>query len=220
MASFWERYRSHGRLLRKHPSGILLAGQLAAVLAYPFLDGSTAGRALIGVIQLVVVLSAVAAVRLTPALTWFALLLGAPATVFAIWESVAPSTDWVVVTSALFHVPFYGFVSYALIRYLFHDDRVTTDEILATAAAFTVVAWAFAYLYAGVQALWPGSFGDERAWYELLFLSFSTLAGVGLSDIVPDLGHARSVVMLEMVAGVFYIALVIARIVALANRPR
>jgi hypothetical protein len=167
-----------------------------------------------------VVLSAVAAVRLTPALTWVALLLGAPATVFAVWESVAPSTDWVVVTSAVFHVPFYGFVSYALIRYLFHDDRVTTDEILATAAAFTVVAWAFAYLYAGVQAVWPGSFGDQQAWYELLFLSFSTLAGVGLSDIVPDLGHARSVVMLEMVAGVFYIALVIARIVALANRPR
>jgi hypothetical protein len=209
-----------GRLVRNHPSGILLAGQLAAVLAYPFLSDRTAGRALLGVIQLVVVLSAVAAVRLTPALTWVALLLGAPSTVFAVWEAVAPSADGVIVASAVFHVPFYGFVSYAMIRYLFHDDRITSDEILATAAAFTVVAWGFAYLYAGVQAAWPGSFGDPRTWYELLFLSFSTLAGVGLSDLVPVLGHARSVVMLEMVAGVFYVALVIARIVALANRAR
>jgi hypothetical protein len=209
-----------GRVLRGHPSGILLAGQLAAVLAYPFLSGSTAGRAFLGVLQLVVVLSAVAAVRLTPALTWVALLLGGPATVFAVWEAVAPSTDWVILASALFHVPFYGFVSYAMIRYLFHDDRVTSDEIFATAAAFTVVAWAFAYLYAAVQVLWAGSFGPEQSWYELLFLSFTTLTSVGLSDIYPVLGHARSVSMIEQVAGVLYVALVIARIVGFASRPR
>jgi hypothetical protein len=40
---------------------------------------------------------------------------------------------------------------------------------------------------------------------------------VGLSDIVPVLPHARSVVMVEMVAGVMYIALVVARLVGLAN---
>ena len=208
------------RVLRTHPSAILLAGQLAVVLSWPFLDGSTTGRAFLGVIQLLVVISAVAAVRLTPALTWVALLLGAPATVFAVWEAVAPSTGWVVLTSAVLHVPFYGFVSYAMIRYLFHDDRVTRDEIFATGAAFTVVAWAFAYLYAGVQVVWPGSFGSHRDWYELLFLSFSTMSNTGLSDLVPSLGHARSVAMVEMVVGVFYIGLVIARIVGLASRPR
>jgi hypothetical protein len=208
------------RVVRSHPSAVLLGGQLAVVLSWPFLDGSTTGRAFLGVIQLVVVISAVAAVRLTPALTWVALLLGAPSTVFAVWEAVSPGTDWVVLTSAAFHVPFYGFVSYAMIRYLFHDDRVTRDEIFATGAAFTVVAWAFAYLYAGVQVIWPGSFGEHRDWYELLFLSFSTMSNTGLSDLVPSLGHARSVAMVEMVVGVFYIGLVIARIVGLASRPR
>jgi hypothetical protein len=208
------------RTVRAHPSGVLLVGQLVAVLAYPFLSGSTAGRAALGVVQLVVVLSAVAAVRLTPALTWVALLLGGPATVFAVWEAVSPGTDWVILVSALFHVPFYGFVSYAMIRYLFHDEKVTTDELFATGAAFTVVAWAFAYLYAAVQVLWPGSFGPDQGWYELLFLSFTTLTSVGLSDIYPVLGHARSVSMIEQVAGVLYVALVIARIVSIGTRPR
>jgi hypothetical protein len=214
------RVAEAGRTLRNHPSALLLASQLACIIAYPFLSGSTTGRAFLGVIQLVVVLSAVAAVRLTPALTLAGVLLGAPATVFAVWEAVAPTTDWVVLASALFHVPFYGFVSYAMIRYLFHDDRITSDEIFATGAAFTVVAWAFAYLYAAVQVLWVGSFGDERGWYELLFLSFSTMSNTGLSDLVPTLGHARSAVMIEMITGVFYIALVIARIVGLSSRPR
>ena len=208
------------RTVRNHPSGVLLVGQLAAVLAYPFLSGSTAGRAVLGVVQLLLVLSALAAVRRTPALTWVALLFGGPATVFAVWEAVSPSTDWVVLASAVFHVPFYGFVSYAMIRYLFHDEKVTTDELFATGAAFTVVAWAFAYLYAAVQVLWPGSFGHEQSWYELLFLSFTTLTSVGLSDIYPVLGHARSISMIEQVAGVLYVALVIARIVSIGSRPR
>jgi hypothetical protein len=208
------------RTVRNHPSGVLLVGQLTAVLAYPFLSGSTAGRATLGVVQLLLVVTALAAVRRTPALTWVALIFGAPATVFAVWEAVAPSADWVVLVSALFHVPFYGFVSYAMIRYLFHDEKVTTDELFATGAAFTVVAWAFAYLYAAVQVLWPGSFGPDQSWYELLFLSFTTLTSAGLSDIYPVLGHARSVSMIEQVAGVLYVALVIARIVSIGSRPR
>ena len=92
--------------------------------------------------------------------------------------------------SALFHAPFYFFVSYAMIRYLFHDDRVTRDELYATGAAFTVVAWGFAYVYAAAQVVWPGSFTGtdgvgERTWFELLFLSFTTLTSVGLSDVTP-----------------------------------
>lgn len=206
------------RVIREHPSALLLGGQTIAVLAFPFLSGSVAGRAVLGVLQLLLVFLAVAAVRRTPALTWVAVLLGGPATVFAVWESVAPTTGWVVLVSALFHVPFYGFVSYAMIRYLFHDDKVTRDELYATGAAFTVVAWAFAYLFAAVQVIWPGSFGAQRSWFDLLFLSFTTLTACGLSDIIPVLPHARSVMAIEEVAGVFYVALVVARLVSL-SRP-
>jgi hypothetical protein len=205
--------------LRHHPSGVLLFGQLAVVLAYPFLEGSTPGRAVLGVVQMIVVFTAVAAVRLTPALSWVALLLGVPAMVFAVVEAVQPDTDWIVLTSALVHAPFYFYVSYAMVRYLFHDDRVTRDELFATGAAFTVVAWGFAYVYAAAQVIWPGSFvgaaGKEQAWFSLLFLSFTNLTSVGLSDVVPIDAHARSLVMVEQVAGVMYVALVIARLVGL-----
>ena len=205
--------------LRHHPSGVLLVGQLLVVLAFPFLDTSTAGRAVLGVVQMVLVFSAVAAVRLTPALSWVALLLGVPAMVFAVLEAVEPDVDWIVLSSVAVHAPFYFYVSYAMIRYLFHDDRVTTDELFATGAAFTVVAWAFAYLYAGAQVLWPHSFagssGSEQEWFSLLFLSFTNLTSVGLSDVVPVGGHARSLVMVEQLAGVLYVALVIARLVGL-----
>ena len=212
--------RSAWEAVRKHPSGVLLVGQLVVVLAYPFLDTSTTGRALLGVVQMVLVFTAATAVRRTPALGWVAVLLGAPAMAFAVLEAIEPTTDWIVLVSAALHAPFYFYVSYAMLRYLFHDDRVTRDELFATGAAFTVVAWAFAYLYAGAQVLWPGSFigadgAGARPWFDLLYLSFTTLTSVGLSDIVPVLGHARSLVMVEQVVGVFYVALVVARLVGL-----
>lgn len=213
--------RRRWQQVRDHPSAVLLFTQLVVVLAYPFLDSTTAGRATIGVVQMVVVLAAVAAVRRTPALSWVALLFGLPSTVFAVLEALQPQTTWIVVTSAALHVPFYFFVSYAMIRYLFHDNRVTRDELYATGAAFTVVAWGFTYLFAAVQALVPGSFtgdaGDTQSWFSLLYLSFSTLTSVGLSDIVPVQAHARSLVMVEMVAGVLYVAMVVARLVGLLS---
>ncbi len=206
--------------VRDHPSAVLLVAQLLAVLAYPFFAGSAAGRAGLGVVQIGIVLIAVYAVRRTPALSWVAVLIGLPAMVFTVLEAIWPDTDGIVLASALLHAPFYFYVSYAMIRYLFDDDRVTRDELFATGAAFTVVAWGFAYVYAAAQVIWPGSFvgaggAGDRSWFELLFLSFTTLTSVGLSDVTPVLAHARSLVMIEQVAGVLYIALVVARLVGL-----
>ena len=203
------------RGLRDHPSAVLLAAQLAAVLAYPYFGDSPTGRALLGLVGTAVVLLALAAVRHTPALTWVAVLLGAPAMVCTVLEAVSPDTGGFVLASAALHAPFYFFVSYGMIRYVFHDERVTRDEFYATGAAFTVVAWGFAYLFTAAQVVWPGSFGDDRSWFELLFLSFTTLTSVGLSDITPVLAHARSLDMVEQVAGVFYVALVVSRLVGL-----
>ena len=215
------RTRRPVRVIGDHPSAVLLAVQLVFVLAYPFLTDNAVGRAIIGVAQMAVVLLAVAAVRRTPALNWVAVTLGLPATVFTVLEALLPDSEWIVLVSAILHAPFYFFVSYAMIRYLFHDNKVTRDELFATAAAFTVVAWGFTYLFSAAQVLVPGSFigageGSQRPWFELLFLSFSVLTSVGLSDVIPVLPHARSLVMVEMVAGVLYVALVVARLVGLA----
>ncbi len=209
--------------LRTHPSAVLLFAQLVAVLSYPFLDGSTAGRAGLGVVQMLIVLLALYAVRRTPTLTWVGVLLAPPAMIFTVLEAFSPTSDPIVLGSAALHAPFYFFVSYGMIRYLFHDDKVTRDELFATGAAFTVVAWGFAYVYAAAQVLWPGSFtasggNDECSWFELLYLSFTTLTSVGLSDVTPVLDHARSLVMIEQVAGVLYVALVVARLVGLGAR--
>jgi hypothetical protein len=210
--------------MRDHPSGLLLGFQLLAILLYPFLADTWEGRAILGVVSMVVVGLALWAVRRTPVLNLVAFSLGLPAIVFTVLDAAFPHSDAIGLTSALLHAPFYFYVSYAMIRYLFHDDHVTHDELFATGAAFTVVAWGFTYVFAAVQIIWPGSFAtpgeasDPRGWFELLYLSFTTLTSVGLSDVAPTLAHARSVVMLEQIAGVMYVALVVSRLVGLTLR--
>jgi hypothetical protein len=204
-----------------HPSAVLLVAQLLGVLVYPYMDDSPVGRAVLSLFSLGVLVLAVRAVRATPAWTWVAVLLGIPVVALTILEAIYYQNETIVLWSSLLHAAFYLYTSYGLIRYLFRDRIVTPDELWATGATFTVLAWAFAYLYVAAQIVWPGSFiaavdpSAPRTWMELLFLSFTTLTSTGLSDVMPILPNARSLVMIEQVAGLMFVALVISRIVGL-----
>ena len=211
---------------RRHPSAILLAAQLAAVLLYPFMEDSGAGRALFSAFGIAILGLVVLAVRSSPGLTWVSILLALPATVLLMIQAITDSDHLLPYSSALEAV-LYFYAAGALMAYMLADHVITTDELFAVGATFTLVAWAFAFVYTVCQAIEPGSFtaavepGRDRTWVELLFLSFTTLSSTGLSDVVPIKPFARSVVMLEMLAGLGYVAMVVSRLVGLlVMRPR
>lgn len=207
-------------VLREHPSGVLLVVQLLGVLMFPFTDQGGLGRTALSAFGLVVLAIAVLAVNRTPATRVVAWTLGAPVFVLTIVEALMPANDGVQLASYSVHAIFYFYTAVSLLRYMFADAWVSRDELFATGACFTVLAWAFAYTHGVVQIIWPGSYvyaGEELTWMDLLYLSFTTLTGTGLSDIEPasTANHARSVLMLQMLAGMNYIALVVARLLGL-----
>ncbi|GAB2567546.1 ion channel [Kribbella endophytica] len=210
---------------RRHPSAILLVVQLLGVLVYPAMEGSRAGRVGFETLGIVVLVLAVFSVRSTPGLTWVSVCLGIPAVVLSLVDAMRP-TEAIVPISGAFHAAFYFYAAYSLLRYMLADHDVSVDELYATGATFTLVAWGFAYVFVAVQALDPGSFTaavnpqQDRSWMELLFLSFTTLSSTGLSDIVPIKSWARSVVMLEQLAGLGYVAMVVSRLVGLTVAKR
>jgi hypothetical protein len=213
-------------IARREPSAILLTAQLAAVLLYPFMEGSDVGRALFSVFGIAILALVVLAVRDSPGLTWVSLLLALPATVLLLIQAVTQDDGLLPYSSALEAV-LYFYAAGALIAYMLADHVITRDELFAVGATFTLVAWAFAYLFTVVQAVEPGSFtaavnpGGERTWMELLFLSFTTLSSTGLSDVVPIKPFARGVVMIEQLAGIAYVAMVVSRLVGLmVMRPK
>jgi hypothetical protein len=214
------------RILRNEPSAVLLTVQLAGVLLYPFMEGNGGGRALFSAFGIVVLGLVVLAVRATPALTWVGVLLGLPSTVLLLIVAVS-GDDTLIPYSSAFEAVLYFYAAGALIAYMLADHEITRDELFAVGATFTLVAWGFAHVYVVWQAIEPQSFiaaidpTGERSWMELLFLSFTTLSSTGLSDVVPVEAFARSLCMIEQIAGVAYIAVVVSRLVALTiPRPR
>jgi hypothetical protein len=208
------------RAARREPSALLLAAQLAAVLLYPLLGDNEAGRALFSVFGIAILGLVVLAVRSSPGLTGVAIALGIPATVLLLIQAVTGTDDLLPYSSA-FEAVLYFYAAYALIAYMLADHEVTRDELFAVGATFTLVAWAFAYMYIVCQAIEPGSFTaavnpeGDRSWMEMLFLSFTTLTSTGLSDVVPVKPFARGLNMVEQLAGLGYVVMVVSRLVAL-----
>src|SRR3954470_8831694 len=208
------------RLARRQPSAILLAVQLGGLLVYPFLEGNDVRRALFSVFGIGVLGLVLLAVRSSPALTSIGIALGIPATILLVIQAVTTSDDLLPYSSAL-EALLYFYAAYALITYMLADHEITRDELFAVGATFTLVAWGVAHVYVVWQEIEPQSFvaaidpQGTRSWMELLFLSFTTLSSTGLSDVVPVDAFARSLVMIEQIAGVAYIAVVVSRLVAL-----
>jgi hypothetical protein len=208
------------RFARREPSAVLLGAQLLGVLLYPAMEGNDVGRSLFSVFGILILGLVVLAVRGSPGVTWVAVALGAPATILLLIQAVTRDDALLPYSSAVEAV-LYFYAAFALIRYLLADHDITRDEVWAVGATFTLVAWAFAYVFVVWQAIEPGSFTaavhphEDRTWVELLFLSFTNLSSTGLSDVVPITPFARSLVMLEQLAGLGYIAMLVSRIVGL-----
>lgn len=208
---------------KRQPSAVLLAAQLAAILIYPFLEEGAAGRAIFSVFGIAILGLVVLAVRSSPAVTWVSVLLALPATVLLLVQAVT-GDDALLPYSSAFESVLYFYAGGALLFYMLEDHEITRDELYAVGATFTLVAWAFAYAYVVCQAIEPDSFTaavdprDARTWMELLFLSFTTLTSTGLSDVVPIKPFARSLVMIEQIAGLGYVAMVVSRLVGLTLR--
>ena len=211
--------------IRLHPSAGLLFVQLLGVLLYPWMEATALGRALFGAFGLVVLGMALHVVKRSPTQTWVAVLLALLVLALSSINILMPSPvlEWLI---AILEAAFYFYAAASLIAYMTADQHATTDELYAVGATFTLLAWAFAHLFTFCQLLLPGSFTAmlepqaARTWMELLFLSFTTLSGVGLGDIVPVTPMARSLVMIEEFAGVMYLALVVSRLIALSVSKR
>jgi hypothetical protein len=208
------------RFCRRQPSALLFFAQLCSLLLYPFLEGRSVQRAVFSVLGIAILGLVLLAVRSNSGPTQIGIALAVPASVLLLIQAVTGS-DALLPYSSAFEAVLYLYAAAGLLVYMLGDSHISQDDLWATGATFTLVAWAFAYAYQVCQAIAPHSFtaavdpNDARTWMELLFLSFTTLTSTGLSDVTPIRPFARSMVMIEQLAGLGYVAIVVSRLVGL-----
>ena len=210
---------------RRHPSAILLAVQLVGLLLYPFIENTEVGRIGLGVFGIVVLALTTRMVRKTPGIVWVSVAIGLPAVVLLALQAMFGMPQ-LLPWSAGLEAVFYFYAAGSLIAYMLADRQATTDELFAAGATFTLLAWAFAYLFTLLQAVQPGGFVGVvdperlRSWTELMFLSFALLSSTGIGDVVPISPHARALASVEMFVGVMYLATVVSRLIGLTLQSR
>lgn len=101
--------------------------------------------------------------------------------------------------------------------------RVTLETLRGVICAYFMVAFSFAYVYYLIEYLYPGSFHLEstipleaHSQYlsEMFYFSFTTLLAIGFGDITAKFNIAQTACVLEGIIGQFYVAILVARLVA------
>ena len=124
---------------------------------------------------------------------------------------------------ALAYSIFYAFTIAHVLRYVLLLGAVTTDKICAAVGVYVLMGLLWATIYMLVNNIYPGAFSYNGKSDQLVLLrpvnfiyfSFTTPTSTGYGDIVPRIAHAQALAILEQLAGMFYIAILIARLAGL-----
>ncbi|MGA7315959.1 MAG: ion channel [Silvibacterium sp.] len=108
---------------------------------------------------------------------------------------------------------------YILLSQVFRRGNMTSMRIQGAIAAYLIIGLAWAHLYLLTNYLKPGSFQGSvpltTAVAEWYYYSFCTLTTLGYGDIIPIKPVARSLAIAEALFGQLYLAVLIARLMAL-----
>lgn len=207
-----------GRWYARYGGAVFLGVLVLTLLTSPFVLEVDGGQFVEPVLLTLVMVSAVGAVgdRRRPVFT--AAALAVPVVVGRWAHHARPD----VVREAAYlgaAVVFAGYVVGHHVRYILLTRRVDVNTLCAGVAGYLMLGllWSSAYLLVG--ALSGGSFavGPDRrnlTGFESVYFSFTTLSTVGYGDIAPASRPARMLAVLEATAGLFYVTVLIARLVA------
>jgi voltage-gated potassium channel len=122
------------------------------------------------------------------------------------------------------------YIAILIVSQVLSASRVTLDTIAGAVCAYFLIGLGWAFVYRAMFAINPHSFlfasgsfahifeDDKRSEPQLMhfaYYSFATLTTTGFGDITPASGPSRGISVLEAIAGQFFIAVLIARLVSL-----
>lgn len=133
-------------------------------------------------------------------------------------------------TAELFHVPavklpagifaalFFALALTLLLSHVNKQREVTRDVVMGAVCAYFLIGIIWAYIYSFLEKASPGAFslpgGMIPSPVNFIYYSFITLTTVGYGDILPVSSPARSLAVLEALLGQMYLAVTLARLVA------
>lgn len=195
---------------------LLFWALIALLVALPFLSETSHGQVLLVIVNVTVLLAAVAAVGRSRTSFLIAVILVLPALVFRLLAVRSGSPGYLALAYG-FNAVFYVFILVSLMQYVFRLDVMSRDKLYGAVAAYILIAIFWAQLHGLIQYFYPGAYTlagqiQYLAITDLIYFSFTALSTAGFGDIAPALIQSRYLTVLEMVVGVMFVAILIARL--------
>ena len=209
--------------LSSYPAAFLLLMQTLSIILHPFLETAQYHQAIFSCFNIITLLLAVWVINRSPAINWVAWALAAPAILLTILFVLKENNQYLIWAQTIESI-MYFYTAIGLVMYMFNDHIITRDELYASAATFTVLAWGFALAYSVCQQIYPGSITvnpeQARTWVDLIFVSFSILSSTGYGDIMLVHPVAKVIGTIQMFIGLMYMALIVSRLISLTALVR
>lgn len=193
----------------------------------PFLQDSRTGEGfLVGGTYLTLVAGTMELSR-NRVLFWSALPLALASMVFLLVSHIYfYQIRWLRLASNSLLAAFLGLVSIALFSYLIRPGAITKGRLYVSVSLYFLLGLCWDVFYELINIVQPGSFAESHITLlgriepsKLLYFSLATLTTLGYGDIVAIRPGARMLATMEAAAGVLYIAIFVASLVASYQLP-
>jgi Ion channel len=195
---------------------LLFWALIVLLIALPFLGETTHGQTLLASVNVAVLLAAVAAVSRTRLALLISAILMLPALIFRLLALHLGEPVHFAIAYG-FNAVFYLFILVNLMQYVFRRDSISQDKLYGAVASYILIALFWAQLHGLTQYFYSGAYalvGESQflSIADLIYFSFTALTTAGFGDISPAVIQSRYLTVLEMVVGVMFVAILIARL--------
>lgn len=205
----------------------LLITLVLMMVMSPFFQDLRIGGIIEALLLTLVLIAAVIVIGASRGMRILAVVLAIPAVIGKWINHFRPDLFPVEITLVA-SLLFVAFVVVHLLRFTLRAPRVNVEVLCAAISNYLMIGlmWVFAYQLAA--QLVPDSFGfssgpsSDRMMdgFNALYFSFVTLSTIGYGDITPLSGPARMLAIVEATVGMFYMTVLVARLVAMYSSEK
>lgn len=120
-----------------------------------------------------------------------------------------------LVCESFFGMSFFLLLTIACLQLTLKDKTISITTLFGSLSGYLFIGLAFAYLYLGIEALYPQAFSGLQPYVEVraIYYSFITLTTVGFGDVVAVSPLMQTLSWIEAFCGQAYMAIFISQLV-------
>lgn len=208
-------------LFHRSKTTYLLIALLMLIILFPTWEDSRFSGIVNGVFIVSIAVTGLYAVSSSRMAVGLALALGLPALSIDAYHALHPEeVAWALIVVPLLVSSFFGVIFAHVFGHVLKRGTVSADKLHGAVCGYILLGFGWASLYLLIERVSPGSFIVSEAHgtdgvpnvNDLLYKSFTTLTTTGYGDVLAVTSAAQSFAILEQIVGVFYVAIIIARL--------